>query len=334
MPLILERKQVLDVFAEANKHKWTLPAFNAENITTVEAILESAKEYGEKIGNEELPIIIGITNNYKDRPQSVYYTHTRRWDIGLRLFLSDLSVLTSAESPYGKLKVLIFLDHIQWDVDKELLDWDMSQFSGIMFDASTLPIEENIKKTAAFVEQNRDKIVIEGACDEIASKGHFDKNELTTPELAERYFNETGVDIVVANLGTEHRASAAELKYHGELARKIKERIGNHICLHGTSSVPTDKLGKLFVDGVCKVNIWTTLERDTTPELFIDMIKNASKIIGAKKAEKLFEKKLIGENADKESELSLDYFTTKYRQDLIFKQMQSIIKKYFELWYV
>jgi len=325
---------VLDVFAEASERKWTLPAFNAENLTTVEAILKSAKEYGEKIGNEELPIIIGITNKYKDRPQSVYYTHTKRWDVGLRLFLSELDVLTSEESPYGKLKVLIHLDHIQWNDDKELLEWDMSQFSGIMFDASTLPIEENIKKTAAFVEKNRDKIVIEGACDEIPSKGHSDKNVLTTPELAERYFKETGVDIVVANLGTEHRASAAELKYHGELAQKIKKRVGNHICLHGTSSVPTDKLGKLFEDGICKVNIWTTLERDSTPELFTDMLRNASKIVGVKKAEKLFAEKLVGENADRKSELSLDYFTTKYRQDFIFQRMQGIIKKYFELWYV
>lgn len=334
MPLILDRIHVMDVFAEASERKWTLPAFNAENLTTVEAILESAKDYGEKIGNTELPIIIGITNNYKDRPQSVYYTHTREWNIGLRLFLSDLAVLTSEESPYGKLKVLIYLDHIQWDDDKELLGWDMSQFSGIMFDASTLPIEENIEKTTAFVEKNRNKIVIEGACDEIASKGHSDKNVLTTPELAERYFKKTGVDIVVANLGTEHRASAAELKYHGDLAREIKERIGNHICLHGASSVPTDKLGKLFDDGICKVNIWTTLERDSTPELFNDMLKKASKIVGVNKTGKLFTEKLIGENADRKSELSLDYFTTKYRQDFIFQKMQGIIKKYFELWYV
>lgn len=333
MPLILDRPHVMDVFAEAAERKWTLPAFNAENLTTVEAILQAAKDYGEKIGNAELPVIIGITNNYKDRPQSVYYTHTRKWNVGLRLFLADLAVLTSEESPYGKLKVLIHLDHVQWDDDKELLEWDMSQFSGIMFDASKLPIEENIKKTAAFVEKNRDKIVIEGACDEIASKGH-PKNVLTSPELAERYFKETGVDIIVANLGTEHRASAAELKYHGELARKIKERIGHHICLHGTSSVPPDKLGKLFDDGICKVNIWTTLERDSTPALFYDMLKNASKIVGVKKAEELLAEKLLGENADHTSELSLDYFTTKYRQDIIFQKMQSIIKKYFELWYV
>ena len=60
---------------------------------------------------------------------------------------------------------------------------------------------------------------------------------LTDPDAAERYYRATGVDLIVANLGTEHRADAATLRYHGELARKITRRIGPRLCLHGTSSV-------------------------------------------------------------------------------------------------
>ncbi len=50
----------------------------------------------------------------------------------------------------------------------ELLKWDMGKFSSIMYDASTLPIEKNIKNTAAFVESHGEEILIEGACDEIS----------------------------------------------------------------------------------------------------------------------------------------------------------------------
>ena len=250
MPLISDRKQVLDVFDEAHDRKWVLPTFNVENLTTTEAVLEAVKEYGKIVGIEDLPIIIGITNNYSHRPQSVYYTQTRQWDIGLHLFLSDLIVLTSPEFRYGKLKVMIHLDHIQWDDDKELLDWSMKQFSSIMYDASTLPLEQNINKTAAFVRMNKETIVIEGACDEISSAGS-EKNYLTTPEIVEKYYNQTGIDIVVANLGTEHRANASALQYRSDIARRIKERIGTHLCLHGTSSVSTEKVAKLFDDGIC-----------------------------------------------------------------------------------
>jgi len=333
MPLILERKQVLDVFEEAYGLKWVLPTFNVENLTTVEAILEAVKEYGNTIGREDLPIIIGITNNYSHRPQSVYYTQTRKWDIGLRLFLSDLAILTSSESPFGKLKVMIHLDHIQWDDDKELLEWSMKQFSSIMYDASTLPFEMNAFKTAAFVEKNKDIIVIEGACDEISSADGSEKNELTHPEMAEKYYDQTGVDIIVANLGTEHRANASELEYHGDIARQICEIIGTHLCLHGTSSVAKDKVTRLFDDGICKVNIWTALERDSTPILFRDMITNAAKVVGPENAGELFSEKLLGEKVNKVSDLSIDYFTTKYRQDIIFSRMKSIVANYLNTWY-
>src|SRR6056297_1616701 len=161
MPLILDRADVLDVYDYAREKKWVLPTFNSENITTTEAILSAVFEYGESIGINNLPIIIGITNTYKDRPQAVYYTHTKRWDIGLKLFLQDLKVLTDKGSPFENLRVMVHLDHIIWDEDRDLLEWDMSQFSSIMYDASTLPFEENIKKTAAFVEQFGQEIVIE-----------------------------------------------------------------------------------------------------------------------------------------------------------------------------
>ena len=74
MPLVLERNQVLEVYREAASRKWVLPTFNSENLTSTEAILTAASDYAEKIGIEDLPIIVGITNKYKLRPQSSFYT--------------------------------------------------------------------------------------------------------------------------------------------------------------------------------------------------------------------------------------------------------------------
>jgi fructose-bisphosphate aldolase class II len=333
MSLVLRRDQVLEAYAEAADRKWVLPAFNAENLTTIEAILQAACEYGDIIGIQDLPIIVGITNNYESRPQSVYYTHTRQWNTGLRLFLADLNVLTSEESPYSKLKVMIHLDHIQWDEDHELLEWDMNQFSSIMYDASTLSFKQNIEHTADFKEKYGDVILIEGACDEIYEYGSVNNNNLTTPDMAERYFRETGVDIIVVNLGTEHRATAANLQYHSELACEISKRIGPCLCLHGTSSVPLEKLSHLFDDGVRRVNIWTALERDSSSHLFQDMLNNTAKIIGPDKAKALLNNHLLGKSVDLESVQSLDYFTTSYRQNIIYQNMKKIVSNYLEMFY-
>ncbi|HPM19350.1 MAG TPA: hypothetical protein PK288_10255, partial [Bacteroidales bacterium] len=64
MPLILDRNHVLDVYAEAAGRKWVIPAFNAENLTTTEAILSAAMEYGAGTGQPDIPVTIGITNLY------------------------------------------------------------------------------------------------------------------------------------------------------------------------------------------------------------------------------------------------------------------------------
>ncbi len=330
MPLITDLKQVKELYAETAENKWVLPAFNAENLTSIEGILAAAKDYGDKVGHKDLPIIVGVTVNYDHRSQSVLYSHARQWELGMKLFMSDLKLLTSEDSPYGRLRVMIHLDHVQPEFNKDFFEsWDMGQFSSIMYDASSLSLKENIVETAAFVENNKDKIFIEGACDEI----NADATNFTTPEMAENYFKETGVDIIVANLGTEHRADAATLQYKDEIARKITQKIGGRLCLHGTSSVTKKNLKELFNDGIRKVNIWTALERDTTPVLFRDMLENAAKVVGPALAEEWIKLGLLGKKSDYSSHLSLDYFTITYRQNVIFEEMKKVVASYLEMWY-
>src|SRR5450759_184701 len=334
MPLILNRNKVLDVYKEAAQKKWVIPTFNTENLTSTEAILSATLEYSRKINQPDLPVTIGITNQYSHRSQSVYYTHTRLWDIGLRLFLADIEILTGKGSPFEKLKVMIHLDHTQWDSDKPLLKWDMNMFSMIMYDASALPFDENIKLTARFVEKHGHEIVIEGACDEIVDATGDTRSELTTPEQAIKYLTGTHADFIVANLGTEHRASAADLKYHGDMARKISKLTGTKLVLHGTSSVGNDQIKNLFDDGIAKVNIWTILERNSSPVLFEDMVRNASKVIGIEKTAAMIQSGLLGDKVDKTSKASLSHYTTVYRQDIVFSEMKKIVLDYLKLWYV
>lgn len=334
MSLILERNKVLGVYAEAALKKWVIPTFNSENLTTTEAILSAALDFSRKRGIADLPVTIGITNQYSHRSQSVYYTHTRLWDIGLKLFLADIDVLTGRGSPFEKLNVMIHLDHTQWDTDKPLLEWDMNRFSMIMYDASSVPLKRNIELTSQFVRNYGSQIVIEGACDEIVDATGDIRSSLTTPQQASEYLKETGVDFIVANLGTEHRASAADLKYHGDLAREISILTGKRLVLHGTSSVTSDQIRNLFSDGIAKVNIWTALERDTSPALFTDMVKNASKITGSQKTGEMIKAGLLGSNVDRNSAPSLSHYTTAYRQNIIFNEMKKIVSDYFNLWYI
>lgn len=333
MPLITKRREVLAVYAEAGRNQWVLPCFCTENLTTTEAILSATKSHGDTIGIANLPVIIAMTVQYSHRTQAAHYTHTRDWATGLRLFLADLAVLTAPGSPFADLRVMVHLDHVQFDDDRELLGWDLSPFSSIMFDASKVPFDENIARTKAFVREQGDNIVIEGACDEIVDATGALRSELTTPDHAARYKEETGVDLIVANLGTEHRALAKDLCYHGDAARKIKARVGPHLVLHGASSVPGDQIARLYTDGVCKVNLWTALERDSSPLLLADLVRHPARVTGSRTAQSLQQAGLLGPKVDVNEQASIEYFTTVHRQDIIFNAMKDNVSSYLAIWY-
>lgn len=129
------------------------------------------------------------------------------------------------------------------------------------------------------------------------------------------------MDVVVANLGTEHRVSGQDLHYYYDAARAIKAKIGPRICLHGTSSVSNNQIGKLFEDGICTVNIWTALERDASPALTEWIVKNAAKVGGPKTEQKLIDEGYLTESSKTGNK---SHFTTAARQEIIFKEMKKI----------
>ena len=330
MPIITGRKNVLAVYEEAAKKGWVIPCICSENLTTTEAILSATSEFATEKGYDRVPIILAITNQYDHRSQSVFYTSTRRWDVGLKLFRASIDILAEV---FPNVDILIHLDHAQHDTDADLLDSDLSMYSSVMYDASTLPMEENIRKTKAYVERKGDEILIEGACDEIVDATGEARCEITDADKCAHYMAETGVDVVVANLGTEHRASGQDLHYYYDAARAIKAKIGPRICLHGTSSVSNDQIAKLFEDGICKVNIWTALERDSAPALTEWTIKNAAKCGGPKLEQKLIDEGYLTESSKRGDKASLQHYTTTARQEIIFSEMKKIVRGYLDLWY-
>lgn len=332
MPLLLSRSEVLEVYAEAADKHWVLPSFGTENLTTTEAVLAGALDRANEIGARNLPVTIAITHRYPERSQSSAYSHTGDPTLGMRLFHADLEALVSAGSPFEHLRVLAHLDHGQWDLDRDVLE-DPWRFSSVMFDASSLPFAENISATAAYVERHGERMVIEGACDTIAHSGEAGTTVCTTADEAEQFFRATGVDWLVTNLGTEHRAGVSKLRYRNDLAREISRRIGRRLCLHGTSSVDPAMLATLFSDGVGKVNLWTALERDSSACLLRDLVENAGAVTGATAAHQLQSEGLLGPKAGVAGPLSLDFCTTKHRQHIVFLSIRTAVLEHLRRWY-
>lgn len=332
MSLVRGREAVLAQYRAAAARGWTLPCLGTENLTTSEACLAAAQTLAEERGWARIPLILALTITYAHRPQAVLYTHSRRWDTGLRLALAELEVLTRDDGPYPRVDCLLHLDHAQHDSDRTLLEqWDLGAFSSVMYDASTLPFAENCAATAAFVRRRGHELVVEGACDEIVDAGGAEDSPLSTVAQATA-FAATGVDLMVANLGTEHRASAATLRYHGDRARAISAAVGPRLCLHGASSVDAVQIAGLFADGVVKCNLWTTLERDSSPALLEELVRHSGKAAGAAAA-RLQADGLLGPESRAGERAALSHCTTAARQHLVFTRMRAIADGYLRLWY-
>ena len=296
MPLVTDYQEVRDTYREAAERGIGLPVYCAEDRETLEGILASALKVSEEIGVENVPICPAWTSRYPARGQMTLLTACGDAVLGNQLMLSDLKVLTGGNSPYRKLRVMPHLDHAFPWLDGDILDGFLDEFASVMCDASEKPIDENIRLTAEYVERVRGRVVVEGAVDEIfESGGEGEKNEPTTVEQAERFLRETGVDLLVPNVGTEHRATADRVKYQSERVKEISAAVGKILCIHGTSSVSDEDLPLLPDDGFVKINIYTTLAVNGGQALVRKALANVGNVFSEAGLKELVAQGILGE---------------------------------------
>ena len=82
--------------------------------------------------------------------------------------------------------------------------------ASVMFDAQKYPLEDNIKMTSDYVNKYKNKMMIEGIMDQLNVSLTNKKNSSVYdnyPEKALDYIKKTGIDFLVADLGTEQQAT-------------------------------------------------------------------------------------------------------------------------------
>jgi len=131
--------------------------------------------------------------------------------------------------------------------------------NGVMVDTSTEPLEENIARTRAVVEMaHACGIPVEGRLGYVAgvegkdAEHHPGEVIHTSPEAAERYVEETGVDFLAVSIGTVHG------RRHGE-SRQCFARFGIPLVLHDGTDLSDQQIRSLVTNGVAKINYYTAL---------------------------------------------------------------------------
>jgi len=343
MPIMRNGGKAREIIDKVKKSGNSLPCFCTENIMTTEAIFMGAKKFKEEKNIKgQLPLIIAFTASYEKRQQLKNYSGLSDFKEGLLAVRDDIERIARDKGQFNDIDVIVHLDHAQPGDDDWIFKENKDFISSIMYDCSHYSLNDNIKMVKDFVKKYKKDFVIEGCVDEIYnySAGNEKlevKENISKADNVEIYFKETGVDLVVANLGTEHRRTESALKkYRRDAAQKIRDKIGRQIVLHGASSLSNTEFKNLPQDGIVKVNIWTILEVNPSRIMASKIIKNIDKMLLKENIEKLVNEGFLNKKVlNKGGRPSLDFLTEKYRRDDIFiPAIVKQVKNYYENFYI
>lgn len=231
--MLVTMKEILD---DAKKNGYGVTAPNVQSEDTVRAVLEVAQEYNA-------PMIVDV--NSFIHPDLPWFVHMIR----------DLANQV-------KVPVAINLDHGK--TYKDMVLGIQSGFTSIMVDRSSLPYEENVKQTKEVVKMCAPLgISVEAELGHVGMGDNYavdGVSNLTVPEEAARFIEETGVDCLAVAVGTAHGRYKGTPHIDFERLEQIVKACGDTpLVLHGGSGTGDENLSKAVHCGIQKVNLATEL---------------------------------------------------------------------------
>ncbi len=165
-------------------------------------------------------------------------------------------------------------------------------FNSVMFDGSSLPLEENIKLTRRVAKEAAKKgIDVEGQVGKIPSTGErIEKTFITSPEEAAYFVEKTGVSALAISIGNIHMATDKESSIDLGLLEEINRLTSVPLVIHGGTGFPDALVNEVINRGVCKFNVGTILKG-----VFLREVK---KTLEKEELSKADFQKLLGSNSD------------------------------------
>lgn len=266
MAFVTDREQASAVIQNAVAKKVSLALFCTASFWNTEAILKAADTFAKEHGIKNIPVVVAMTCNYSHMPQAQRVTYSKDAKTGLKAIMQYCKLLCDGpDAPYSNVTVMTHLDHADPVRDQWALTECTDLLSSVMFDAQSYPYEDNLRMTKEYVEKYGDHVLVEGIVEGLAvGDGQLARQNDDYVEKAVRFIQETGVDFLVADLGTEQQSIGTQAKYLKGRARRLTESLGRPmLVLHGVSSLKDEDIRGFAEDGVVRVNMWTRIVRES-----------------------------------------------------------------------
>lgn len=220
---------------QAKKNHRGIGAFSVGNMEMVKGAVEAAEELNT-------PIILQIAE--------VRLNHSP-------LALMGPMMVQAAKE--AKVEIAVHLDHgLTMEVVQKALDYG---FTSVMFDSSTYPFEENIKRTREVVRlaekygatTEAELGLVGGSEDGSCDHGI----RCTNPDDAKLFCERTGIDALAVAIGNAHGNYPVAPKLAFDVLEEIHKKTEVPLVLHGGSGITDDDFQKAISLGIVKVNIAT-----------------------------------------------------------------------------
>ena len=220
----------------------------------------AAYRFAKKYDIETIPLAVAMTVNYKNMSQARRITYASDAKAGFLSNMAHLKILCDGEyAPYHRVSVLPHLDHADPARDFWALTEGVSYLSSVMLDMQAYSLEDNIYSTKEYVKSYGQKVLIEGVMEELAVEGVRESHRNDDyVEKAVKYCRSTGVDFLVADLGTEQQSSdIGNCRYLSQRAIDLTKGLGKPmLVLHGTSCLTNEQMQSIADDGIVSKGIW------------------------------------------------------------------------------
>ena len=231
------------VLLPAKKGKYAIGLFNAVNLELARGIIQAAEQTGS-------PVIMGTAE--------VLFPYGP---------LEELSYYLIPMAKNAKVPIVIHLDHgLNRETCIKALELG---FSSVMYDCSTDPYEENVKKVKEMADiAHSYGATIEGELGHVgdnegSSEGSSNLNDpsayYTDPKQAKDFVDKTGVDALAIAVGTAHGAYKFAPKLDFQRIETIAKLIQTPLVLHGGSGLTDIDFKKAINSGISKINIFTDI---------------------------------------------------------------------------
>lgn len=240
-----------EMLKKAQKGRYAVGAFNANNMEIIQAIIETAEE-------ENAPVILQASQG------AIKYA-------GLDSIVAMVKVMAEKV----KIPVALHLDHgTDYNQNIKCL---RAGFTSLMYDGSKLSFDENVEMTKKVVEMaHACDIPVEAELGQIGKMGDSDepgvalekvKESMAVPEEAVKFVELTEIDFLAAAVGTIHGCRTPFAKLDIPRIEKIRELTGVPLVLHGASGANDEEIRKGIAAGICKINIDTRIRMQFTEKI-------------------------------------------------------------------